>query len=261
MPHPVARVAGPSAGRATIACCRGLSHWYDASLRGVHWSNQVLPTVSLMLGAASFEAVIGEGAGPVTLLHCIAGLVVPREGRIEWRDSAGRCAARPRIAFIPANWRPYRCLTVRDVLEQAVPPGTDQGAADSMVSGALERCELSDHAWHRARGLTRPLRPILATAAAVVSGAEWVLLEMGGGRGSVQAPDDIAAYRKGASAIRRLARAGVVVLVAGPPGCYAPWVPRRVHPLPPGGLRERVEVAPPARVAEGSPVATVSAPT
>ena len=249
------------ARRTTLVRCRGVRHWYDASLRGVRWCNEVLPAVSLELGARRFEAVIGEGAGPVTLLHCIAGLTIPREGRMEWCDLAGRSTARPRITFIPAGWRPYRCFTVRDVLEQAVPPGTDQRTADTLVARTMERCALSGHAWNRARRLAGPLRPLLAIGAALVAGAEWVLLDMTMDERRSRASDDIVARRTGATVVRRLAQDGLTILAAGPPGCYAPWIPRRVHRLPAGELREQCAATHMARVAEGPPVATVSAPT
>lgn len=241
--------------------CDGVRHWYDAPVGGVPSRNEMLPASSLELGRTHFEAVVGEGGGPIALLRCIAGLVVPREGVVEWRDAEGLQVPRPRVGLVHAAWRPYDCYTVRDVLEHAVPPGTGQEVADALVGAALRLCLPALPDGRRATDLPRPLLSMLGVAAAVASGCGWILVEVdGGGRaGRDRRRADPVLARL--SAVRRLVRGGWKVILGGTADGCAAWAPRRVHRLPEGGAGSALTDGCAARVAEGAPVATVSAPT
>lgn len=220
----------------------------------------VLGGVSLDLGSAGCEAVVGTGLGPVTLLRCMAGILAPQAGWIRWYDRSGRPTTSPRRALAAAGWRPYRSFTLRDVLEHGVPGEASQAEADRMVAAALALCLLEGHARRRATTLSPPLRRVLCMALAVVGGARWLLIEHPGDDGAEAVGDPRACIAEGV-AMRRLVQSGYTLILAGAPGSVFPCAPHRMHLLPAAYLAHDPVHGASGRVAEGDPVAPVPEPT
>jgi iron complex transport system ATP-binding protein len=95
--------------------CRGLSAGYGA--------HSVLHRVSFALRSGTVTGILGpNGSGKSTLLRCLARLLPPSAGSVEFdgtdlfRDLAPRAAAR-RIALVPQEEAPAHALTVREVVE------------------------------------------------------------------------------------------------------------------------------------------------
>lgn len=251
---------------ATSFACEGLRKSYEAEAHGHRWLHAVLRDVSLVVHGGRCTAIVGQGLGPVTLLRCMAGLVVPERGALRWRDGSGRITAPPRRALVAAEWRPYECHTVRDVLEQAVPAGWPQRAADAQVADAARRCALETALARRAASMPQATIRLVATAAALVGGARWLLLDR---RGAVDAAvdaaagsaaggphacsTDVGAVRLEARVLRRLARDGLTVVAAGPADHCATIAPEASIALAAGRLERRRERDVWRRVAEGEP--------
>lgn len=251
---------------ATFACV-GLRKHYEAEMDGRRWRHSVLRDLTLGVRAGRCTAIVGHGLGPVTVLRCMAGIVVPESGALRWRDAAGRPAAPPSRALVSAGWRPYACHTVRDVLEQAVPAGRVQAEADARVAAAALHCALGDVLAARAATLPAATVRLVATAAALVAGAHWILLDRreatdATDRPTAACPRDVAAHPAAARleglVLRRLARSGRTIVVAGPAECCAWLAPSAIITLRAGRLQRRREPEPARRVAEREPSPSVA---
>jgi putative ABC transport system ATP-binding protein len=138
--------------RAGLVSAHDISKAYGPSTGRV----QALRGVSLQVHAGSFTAVIGpSGSGKTTLLHCLSGLAVPDEGRVELAgtdlsalDDDERAAVRRNtMAFVFQRENSLPALTV--VENVAVPllmRGLPRAQVDERVSKALEDVGLGDRA-------------------------------------------------------------------------------------------------------------------
>ncbi|MHB1223845.1 MAG: hypothetical protein ACYC2G_07330 [Gemmatimonadaceae bacterium] len=236
--------------------CVGLGKCYEAEASGRRWRHAVLRYLSLAVRAGRCTAIVGLGLGPVTVLRCMAGLTVPERGTMHWRDASGRPAGAPRRALITAGWRPYGCHTVRDVLEQAVPAGLGQTEADARVAGAALQCALPAVLGLRAAVLPPAGVRLVATAAAIVSGASWLLLdrrEAGETVGPWVASADAGAVWLERLVLQRLARSGLTIVAAGPVEHCASLAPAASIALAAGRLERRRDPESARRVAEHPP--------
>ena len=92
-------------------------------------ANRVLTDVSLRVPAGAAVALLGRnGAGKSTTLKTIAGLVVPRRGRVRFEgiDITGRPAhaiVRGGVAYVPEERRIFADLSVDEHLAIAARPG------------------------------------------------------------------------------------------------------------------------------------------
>src|SRR5256714_1429653 len=85
----------------------------------VHYGDLVgVADVSLDVQPGSIVALLGSnGAGKTTTLNCIAGLVRPSGGRIEWRDAPiggepGYAIVSKGLALSPEGWRLFVTQTI-----------------------------------------------------------------------------------------------------------------------------------------------------
>lgn len=250
------------------ASCTALSKSYQAESGGHRWRHAVLRDLSLAVRAGRCTAIVGAGLGPVTVLRCLAGLVTPESGSVVWRGSDGRLLPPPARRFVTAGWRPYACQTVADVLQAAVPPGHAQSAADRVVNTVARRCALA--ALLETRVVTLPAASVrlVATAAAVVAGARWLLLDRREAVDVLDAGEDDDSFgRAGAASprtfqtllesavLRALAGSGYTIVIAGPAPHCAPLTPVVTIALSSGRLATRRQPAMMRRVAERQPLA------
>lgn len=180
---PAARrpAAGASPSAVSVAL-RGLWKSYDVGPAHRAARIVVLRDAGLRIARGDVVAIHGVGAGPLTFLRCLAGLVTPDAGTVAWRDARDRIAPPPTRALVAADWRPAAdCLTVRDVLELSAahaPCARRAARPAAAVAAAERRCELL--AVRDARVVTLP--PVerwrVGLAAAVATGADWIMLEL-----------------------------------------------------------------------------------
>ena len=172
---PPAAVPRPA---AETVVCRGLAKSYAIGPAACPERRTVLRDLSLVVDRGALVAVVGGGLGARTLLRCLAGLATPDAGTITWRGSRGGRVPPPRRVLVTEDWRPSAdCLTVRDVVEGAVPAGAWQADADGRVARALDAAGLAMQAGRIAAALAPAARWRVGVAAALAGGAEWLLLE------------------------------------------------------------------------------------
>jgi ABC-type transport system involved in cytochrome c biogenesis ATPase subunit len=169
----------PDVGAPLALVVRGARKAYDVGPVARPRRHLLLRDASLRVDAGECVALHGGGAGPLTLLRCAAGLATPDAGRVAWCTRDGRRAAPPTRALVGADWRPAAaCLTVRDVLQAAVPAGLGQDAADRRVEAAARASGVVALLDRPAAGLPPSSRWRVGVAAAVVAGARWLFLEL-----------------------------------------------------------------------------------
>ncbi|HEU4630317.1 MAG TPA: hypothetical protein VFS08_11275 [Gemmatimonadaceae bacterium] len=244
---------------AELLVLRGISKCYAVGTRRRARLCIVVRDLTLCMDRGECLAIDGAGLGPLTVLRCVAGLVCPDGGAVEWRADDGTRVAAPPVALVAGAWRPASgALTVRDVLEGAVPAGRWQGEIDRRIAAVLRGCALEALAGRRAVGLGTVERWRVGVACALVGGAEWLCIELPPGWGRpplTPAPGGAAAVRHALLAARR---AGRTILAAGPAAATLlvatrtlVWVRGGLR-LASGGARpEPDDAPPPRRVAEG----------
>ncbi|WP_376094554.1 ABC transporter ATP-binding protein [Roseomonas sp. CCTCC AB2023176] len=174
-------------------------------------ADEVLKGISLSLAAGRMAAVVGpNGAGKSTLLKAVAGIVVPKSGRVtlEGRPLSGlppRAVARRGVAFVPQEGNVFPSLTVRENLEM--------GGYLEVRATVTRRAEalmqrfpvLGEKRRRAARTLSGGQRQILAMAMALMVEPRLLLLdEPSAGLSPVAAEalfDGIASIHRGGTAV------------------------------------------------------------
>ena len=239
--------AAPPPAAETLVC-RGLAKSYAVGPAACAERRAVLHDLSLVVDRGTLVATLaptaGGGLGARTLLRCLAGLATPDAGTIVWRGPRGERVPPPRRALVGEDWRPSAaCLTVRDVVEGAVPVGSWQAEADRRVALALESTGLAAHAGRLAAPLAPAVRWRVGVAAALAAGAEWLLLEPPAAAAADAASRDAEAT---AAALLAAHRGGVTIL-AGVTPAVALRLPRARVLHWRGGALARAPVAAAAR--------------
>jgi putative ABC transport system ATP-binding protein len=161
---------GPPAGTALLAA---------TELRKAFGSTFALDGASMRVDAGEVVAVMGpSGSGKSTLLHCLAGIVRPDSGRVEYAgrelstmsDAARSALRRSDFGFVFQFGQLVPELTG---LENVALPlrlnGMSRRAAQRQAAGWLDRLEVSDVAGKRPGELSGGQGQRIAVARALVS--------------------------------------------------------------------------------------------
>ena len=242
--------AAPPPAAETLVC-RGLAKSYAVGPAACAERRAVLRDLSLVVDRGTLVAILvprdDGGLGARTLLRCLAGLATPDAGTIAWRGPRGERVPPPRRALVGEDWRPSAaCITVRDVVEGAVPVGSWQAEADRRVALAFESTGLAAHAGRLAAALAPDVRWRVGVAAAMVAGAEWLLLEPPAAPAG-DAPRDAEAT---AAALLAARRGGVTILASVRPAVALRLPRARVLHWRGGALARAPVAAAARRVAE-----------
>src|SRR5947209_12154345 len=168
----------------------------------------------------SFEIRLGEiigivgrpGAGKTTLLLCLAGLVRPDTGSIDWfGEQVTGHHVPPGLAYIPQRAGYYSFLTVREALEYyATLHDLSTANRAAQVEAALREVSLHIHATRRVSSLSGTLLQRLGLAQALIGSPRAILLdETLCGEGLLFDRDIVAL-------LTRLSRRGVTIILAAP---------------------------------------------
>ena len=149
---------------------------------GYGGADEILKGVNFDVAAGEICCIIGpNGAGKSTLLKTIAGLLIPKRGKIvlEGHDITGRLpreVARRGIAYVPQEHNVFATLTVRENLEMGgYVDANDMGAR---IEKAFTRFPvLAAKRRHAARALSGGERQILAMAMALMVEPRLLLLD------------------------------------------------------------------------------------
>ena len=190
---------------------RGLVKTYQAGIAGCSARVEALRGCDLDVESGTVLGLLGPpGAGKSTLLLCIAGLLKPDAGRIEWfgrhADHAGRP---PGIAYVPERAAHYTFMTVREAVEyHAVLRDGAGRASDESVNQALSSTGLHDLAAVRIAELPWSARPQLSIAQSLVGAPRVLILD--------EPLSSLAPFarRSMSDTLRALASRGTAVVVA-----------------------------------------------
>ena len=149
---------------------------------GYGGAEEILKGVNFDVASGEICCIIGpNGAGKSTLLKTIAGLLIPKRGKIvlEGHDITGRLprdVARRGIAYVPQEHNVFATLTVRENLEMGgYVDANDMGAR---IEKAFTRFPvLAAKRRHAARALSGGERQILAMAMALMVEPRLLLLD------------------------------------------------------------------------------------
>ena len=181
---------------------QGITKWFGETT--------ALDQVDFSVSPGVIHGLLGpNGAGKTTLLAAMFGLVLPDEGTLRlfgrtraeagarWLDGVGGFVETPRF---------YPYLNARRNL--ALLAALDGGDAASLIDTALERVGLADARRQKVKGYSLGMRQRLGLAAAMLRRPRLLILdEPANGM-------DPAGIRDLRSALRRLAREGVTVVLS-----------------------------------------------
>jgi ABC-type multidrug transport system ATPase subunit len=156
-------------------------------------------------------AVVGpRGAGKSSLLLCLAGLLRPDEGALEWWGAPQLPTCRPKgVVYIPQEAAYYQFLTVRETLDYALLiRDIPIDERDDVISCVLARVGLSSRANTRISTLSRNSYRRMSLAYALLGRPRALLVDE-----TLSDLDESAAADLGA-VIRSLAAEGVTVVIA-----------------------------------------------
>src|SRR5262245_2154398 len=114
-------------------------------------AHPLFENISLAISDGDRLGLIGpNGSGKSTLLRILAGVAQPDDGTVALRKSA-RLALVPQVVHFPEG------ATVREILEEATPPGEDREAALAIALGHAGAIDASAEARRLSGGQKRRL--------------------------------------------------------------------------------------------------------
>jgi branched-chain amino acid transport system ATP-binding protein len=151
----------------------------------VHYGDLVgVRDVSLDVQPGTIVALLGSnGAGKTTTLNCIAGLVSPSAGRIEWRGEAigGQAAyaiVSKGLALSPEGWRLFVTQTVEQNLTLGASVLSDKGKAAALYDRVYALFpRLKERRKQLAGTLSGGERQMLALGRALMSEPKLLMLD------------------------------------------------------------------------------------
>ena len=145
-------------------------------------ADEILKGVDFSVAPGEIVCIVGpNGAGKSTLLKTIAGLLIPKAGKVtlEDHDITGqrpRDIARLGLAYVPQEHNVFPTLTVRENLEMG--GYVDAHAAGARIEKAFARFPvLAAKRRHAARALSGGERQMLAMAMALMVEPRVLLLD------------------------------------------------------------------------------------
>jgi branched-chain amino acid transport system ATP-binding protein len=184
----------------------------EGIVAGYQAADEILRGVDLAVDAGEIVAIIGpNGAGKSTLLKVIAGLLPPRQGRVQFRDAditgaAPRHIAARGLAYVPQENNTFPSMSVRENLEMGgyLKPAETARRIDAL----FERFPvLADKRRLAARTLSGGQRQVLAMAMALMVEPALLLLDEPSAGLAPQAAEALV------ETIRAINREGVAVLM------------------------------------------------
>lgn len=142
----------------------------------------VLSGIDLELGAGQTVAVIGlNGAGKTTLLRCLAGVITPTQGTIQWNDCDSMrddVAVHRQMMFLPDSPLLIENLTVIEHVVMLLRAyGRETMVTDEHVIGVLRELDLLEHSESVISRLSRGQRYKTSLAALLLIKPELWLLD------------------------------------------------------------------------------------
>jgi len=143
--------------------------------------SRIVQGVSLRVGDGQVAAVLGRnGVGKTTLIHAIAGLNPPRQGRVRLNgeDIGGLPAhqiARRGVGLVPQGRRVFPSLDVREHLVVGARPGSGRGWNPRRVLDLFPALGLRLR--HRAGKLSGGEQAMVAAGRALVGNADILLMD------------------------------------------------------------------------------------
>lgn len=192
---------------------RGLNKTYHSGARSRAIAIPALRDVSVDVGAGEIVGLVGRpGAGKSTLLLCLAGLLKPDGGTINWfGEQVTGHHVPPGLAYVPQRAGYYSFLTVREALEYYATLH-DLSTANRVVQveAAMREVCLHIHATRRVSTLSPSLVQRLGLAQSLIGSPRAILLdETLSGEGLLFDPDVV-------SVLTRLTRRGITIILAAP---------------------------------------------
>lgn len=158
-----------------------------SGLKKCFGSRVVLEEISFEVGRGTVFTVMGpSGAGKSVLLKCLADVVQPDAGgvefdgrRLDFRNSASRREFHRRCSFLFQSNALFDSLTAMENVALPLEQTTSMRDAEIRVRAmdALERLELGDHADHYPSMLSGGMQKRLALARAIVTQPELVFFD------------------------------------------------------------------------------------
>lgn len=134
----------------------------------------VLRDINLTLLPATICAILGPtGCGKSTILNLVAGLLVPRQGRVRWPDHISR---RCGYVFQSPTLLPWRTLR-SNALFGAQLAGLDPAQSAELCADLLERYGLSAFATSFPAALSGGMQQRLSLIRAILAGGRVLLLD------------------------------------------------------------------------------------
>ncbi|MBE7733326.1 ABC transporter ATP-binding protein [Devosia faecipullorum] len=153
-----------------------------SAIAGYSQADMILKGVDFTVNKGEIVGIFGpNGAGKSTMLKLAAGLLTPREGRVELKGEnigglSPRNIARRGMVFVPQEANVFTSLTVRENLEMGA--FLYKGRPRQRIEMMLEKFPDLGRLQHiKARGLSGGQRQVLAMATALLVEPEIMLLD------------------------------------------------------------------------------------
>lgn len=159
---------------------RSLSKTYHSGSRGRSIAIPALRDVSFDVEPGEIVGLVGRpGSGKSTLLLCLAGLLRPEAGSINWfGEPVTGHHVPPGLAYVPQRAGYYSFLTVREALEYyATLHDLSSANRSAQVEAALRDTGLHLHATRRVSTLAPSLLQRLGLAQSLIGSPRAILLD------------------------------------------------------------------------------------
>lgn len=211
-----------------------LSRSYRQGIAGFETSHTVLRNLTLEVYQGETVCITGaRGSGKTTLLYCLAGMLKPTSGSVQWflehRESSRRSRT-PDIAYLPDTIPDYGFLTVGEAIDYCMAGRHSvQSQRELRIARLADLTGLQSVCGSRVSSLSRSLLRRLHLAQALAGGPRVLLLdevisEMGD-------RDEVRSFK---SIFRRLNKGGITIILASHNSQAAHVTAGRVIELVPG---------------------------